>query len=534
VLKLVRNKYVGWSLITVFIGLVIIVPLLFILEGLKAGSNPNVEHINEFLLTDMFLTTIRMIVGVCIFSLILGIPTAYFAANFNFPLRKLLFKANILPIAIPTYIMAFTYASFFSTTGNFNRIMTEWFPYFGDQFNVNVMSEGWLMLFLAFALYPYVYSSALVSFNIKNKHLDEAAASLGKSAWIRFWRVSFPLVLPAVLGGGALVAMEVLNDYGAMSYFNVNTITAGIFQAKQMDFTSSVYLSAVVFIVIVSFFSIYYLIKSYRKVDVIKSSPIHDTIKLKKWKGILISFLVFLPFFLGFIVPVLELIFLAWQRIEIVFSSEFLRIALNSIQLALIPSLIIVVLAIILLYNQYLNKSFLGRLINSLSNIGYAIPGAIIAVAVMAFVISFDSEDKTLYHYLIDSLILLIFAYVIRFMAVGYNTLESGFNKIAHILPDSSRSLGASSLKTLFKVYLPILKSTLFTTLAIVTVDVLKELPITLMLQRFNFNTLATVTYQKAKVSESVQDAAPYALLLIFVGTLAVIFLVTGSKKSSN
>lgn len=508
--------------------------MLFVLDGLSVGNNSNVEHIQKYLLSDMFFTTIRMIIGVCLISLVLGVPAAYLAANFNFPLRNFLFKANILPIAIPTYIMAFAYASFFSVTGNFNFIIEKWFPFLSGEEKIDVMSEGWLMLFLAFALYPYVYSSALVSFNIKNKQLDEAAASLGKSAWSRFWKVSFPLVLPAVFGGGALVAMEVLNDYGAMSYFNVNTITAGIFQAKQMDFASSVYLSALAFIVIVSFFSIYYVIKSYRKVEVIRSSPIHETIELKKWKGLLISFVVFIPFFLGFILPVIELIALAWSRIEVVFSQTFIQIVFNSVQLALIPAVIIVILSLILLYNQYLNNRFLARITNSLSNIGYAIPGAIIAVAIMAFVIYFDNEEKSTYHFLIDSLLLLIFAYVVRFMAVGYNTLESGFNKVTTLLPDSARSLGASSFKTLFKVYFPILKTTLLTTLAIVTVDILKELPITLMLQRFNFNTLATVTYQKAKVSESVQDAAPYALLLIFVGTLAVLFLVSGSKKRST
>jgi iron(III) transport system permease protein len=472
-----------------------------------------------------------MIFGVSIVAFLLGVPAAYFVSNYDFPLRKLLFKANILPIAIPTYIMAFTYASFFSVTGNFNDLIEEWLPFLSESINVDVMTEGWLMIFLGFALYPYVYSSSLVSFSIKNKQLDEAAASLGKSAWKRFWKVSFPLVLPAVFSGLTLVAMEVLNDYGAMSYFNVNTITAGIFQAKQMDFSSSVYLSALTFIIILSVFSVYYIVKSYRKVEVLKSNSNLEVVSLKKGKGALVSFLVFLPFFLGFILPVMELLALTGSKWDVVFSITFMQVTLNSIQLAFIPAFIIVVFSMIFLYNQYLNNNFMSRFMSSVSNIGYAIPGAIIAVAVMAFVIYFDNEDKTMYHFLINSLVLLIFAYIIRFMAVGYNTLESGFNKISKLIPDSSRSLGVSPLKTFFRVYFPLLKTTLLTTLAIVTVDILKELPITLMLQRYNFNTLATITYEKAKISESVQEAAPYALLLIFVGTLAVLFLVAGSKK---
>ena len=535
-MNLWKQKYFSWGLISLLIAAFIFIPLLFVLEGLAHGNNENVQHIQRYLLADLFYTTIRMIIGVAFVAVLLGLPAAYFVATFKFPLRNFLRKANILPIAIPTYIMAFAYASIFSVTGTFY--------YIGELFftreelyawNIDVLTEGWLMIFLGFALYPYVYSASLVSFSIKNKSLEEAAASLGAKPWKRFWRISFPIVLPAALGGMALVAMEVINDYGAMSYFNVNTITAGIFQAKQMDFSSSVFISALTFIIIVSFFTVYYLIKSYKKVQQSTSSTNYDLIKLNKSQGIIISFVVFLPFFFGFILPVLELVYLASSRIDILFSSEFFTIAFNSIQLAIIPALFVVLLSLILLYNQYLNKGFLSRLVAAVSNVGYGIPGAIIAVAVMAFVIIVDNSDKTTYHFLIDSFILLIFAYIIRFMAVGYNTLEGGFNQIAYSLPDTARSSGRGTFYTLIKVYLPLLKGALLTTLAIVVVDILKELPITLLLQRFNFNTLATVAYEKAKVTESVRDAAPYALLLIFVGTLAVLFLVSsGRNKVKN
>lgn len=527
-----KNRYLKWAIIAVLITTLIVVPLLFVLEGLAVGNNPNVQHINKYLLKDLFLTTLRMIIGVSIISFLLAVPAAYLTANYQFPLRRFLLKANILPLAIPTYIMAFVYASFFSISGVLNKVLTSIFPNMDLVSKVDVLNEGWLMFFLSFALYPYIYSVALVTFSLKNKSIDEAAANLGASGWKRFFKISFPIALPAIFGGVSLVAMEVLNDYGAMSYFNVNTITAGIFQAKQMDFIGSVYLSAITFIVILSFFTGYYLIKSYRKISLLKpastNNDLYDTGKKRK---LLISFFVFLPFFFGFIIPIIELFFLASSRISVIFSSEFLRVTLNSVQLAIIPAVIIMIFSFILLYNQYLNNGFKSRFLNAIANVGYAVPGAIIAVAVMAFIFVFDNEEKTVYHFLINSLILLIFAYIIRFMAVGFNTLESGFNQVAHNLPNSARTLGANSFKTLTKVYFPMLKTTFFTGLAIVTVDILKELPMTLLLQRFNFNTLATITYEKAKVSESVQDAAPYALLLIFVGTLAVLFLVKSDRR---
>lgn len=512
--------------------LVVFFPLLFVLDGFFVGSNDNVKHIQEYLLLDLIFTTIRMIFGVGLVSVILGLPTAYFVANYNFPLRNFLRKASLLPIAIPTYIMGFAYASIFSIGGGFYVFLDNFFSkevlY---ALNIDVLNEFYLILFLGFALYPYVYSAALVSFSIKNKKLDEVAASLGISKWRRFWSVSFPLVFPALLSGVALVSMEVINDYGAMSYFNVNTITAGIFQAKQMGFESSVYLSAITFVVIVSFFVLYYILKSFKKVKKAVNSSNYELYAINGKRKYIVTFLVLLPFILGFVFPVAELLRLAASRIDVVFSNDFLYTLLDSVQLAIIPAVIIVCFSLVLLYNQYLNPGVFANGFNAFSSLGYAIPGAIIAMAAMSFVMFFDNEAKSIYHWSIDSLLLLIFAYVIRFMAVGFNTLDGAFSQISTSLPDASRSLGLGSIKSFFKVYNPLLKGAVLTTFTLVTIDILKELPITLLLQRFNFKTLATVAFEKAKVSESVRDASPYALLLIFVGVMAVVFLMKGENK---
>jgi iron(III) transport system permease protein len=529
-----KNKYGGWLIGAFLIATFIFVPLLFVLEGLYQGNNPNVQHIQKFVLSNLVFTTLRMVLGVSAVAILLGVPAAYFVANYSFPLHKFLKKANILPAAIPTYIMAFVYASIFSISGSFERFLT----FFVDRqtifdWNINVLTEGWLMVFLGFSLYPYVYSASLVSFSLKNKRVDEAAASLGAGPWKRFFKIILPISLPAIMSGTALVAMEVVNDYGAMSYFNVKTITAGIFQAKQMDYGSSLYLSALTFIVIVGLFTTFYLIRSFRKFTSPSISSTYDLIPTKGWRAIVISILVFLPFSLGFIFPLVELFILAGSKVDVVMSSVFFYTVTNSIQLAFIPAAIIVVLSLIMLYNNYLNPSRSVSLVTSVSTIGYAIPGAVIAVAVIGFVMYFDNESRSIYHFLVDGLILLMFAYVVRFMAVGYNTLYGGFNQISSSLPDASRSLGKSSLKTFLLVYFPLMRPAIFTTLALVTVDILKELPLTLLLQRFNFNTLATVTYEQAKINESVADASPYALLLIFVGVLAILVLVSTDRKST-
>lgn len=523
--KPIKNKYIGWSLTTVALTLLLFLPLIFILEGLGDSENENVQHIQQYLLKDLFWTTVRMIIGTVLVAVLLGLPTAYFTANFDFPLRKFLRKANILPIAIPTYIMAFVYASVFSVSGSFQRVQSFLFGEDSSPMFIDVMQEGWLMVFLGFALFPYVYTACLASFSIKNKSLDEAAASLGANVWRRFFRIHLPLVLPALLSGIALVSMEVINDYGAMSYFNVNTLTAGIFQAKQMDFKSSVYLSAVVFIGIFSVYILFYFFKSTKRVEGLPPASSTLIVPRKKYQYLL-TFMVAMPFLLGFILPVIELLYLASFRMEVWGSTTFLVIAFNSVQLALIPAIIIVVITLVLLFNQYINRGKSSDFISYFNTLGYAVPGAIIAVAVMAFVIFFDNEEKTTYHWLIDAAILLIFAYIIRFLAVGYYTLDGAFHRLNKSVPDAARSLGSKPVKTFTKIVFPLIRPAIFTTIAVVMVDILKELPITLLLQRFNFDTLATITFEKVKITESVRDASPYALLLIFVGTIGVLVLM--------
>ncbi|MCC5923275.1 MAG: iron ABC transporter permease [Crocinitomicaceae bacterium] len=525
-----KNKYLGWLLLALTLTSLLFFPLIFILEGLGDSSNENVQHIQQYLLWDLIRTTIRMVLGTVAIAVVLGLPIAYLTATFDFPLRRLLRTANILPIAVPTYIMAFVYSSIFSVSGSFIKLQLYIFGEDFMPFRIDVMRETWLMLFLGFALFPYVYSACLASFSIQNKSLDEAAASLGAGAWKRFFKLHLPLVFPALLSGIALVTMEVVNDYGAMSYFNVNTITAGIFQAKQMDFKSSVYLSAMVFIGIFSFYMLFYFFKSTKKITHLTTSG-NNLKQLTKFKRILITFFVAIPCLLGFIVPLMELLYLASFRLSTLTSSRFLITIFNSAQLAIIPAIIVVIVTLILLYNQYINKGRLSEFLSYLSTLGYAIPGAIIAVAVMAFVIYFDSPEKRFYHWSIDALVLLIFAYILRFLAVGYHTLEGAFLRISHTVPDAARSLGASPLKTFFRISFPIIKPAVLTTVAVVMVDILKELPITLLLQRFNFDTLATVTFEKVKITESVRDASPYALLLIFVGTIGVLLLMGKENK---
>ena len=512
---------------------------MFVLEGFTlsgstsaeiAEKQRNINHLKEYVIPEMIYTTLRMIFGVSFVSLLLGVIPAYLLSNYRFPLSIFLRKFNILPLTIPTYIMGFVYASIFSVTGTFTKIALFFFtPEQIFSWDINVITEGWLMVFLGFSLYPYVYSSCLLHFSEKNKSLDEAASTLGVSPVKRFLSVSLPLAVPSILGGVSLVVMEVINDYGAMSYFNVKTFTAGIFQAKQMNFSGSLYLSALLFVVVTFVFSTLFFIRSIRRVKQ-SNSGLTQLKFVSRKNGIFFSLICFLPFFLGFIVPVFQLVYLASNNFSALWSSSILIIFFNALQIALIAAILIVFFAVVMHYNRYLNRSKFANFLANVSTLGYAIPGAVIGVAVIAFIYTLDSSGGW-YQWTINGLVLLVFAYVIRFFAVGYNTTESIFNQVSSQLPDASRTLGKGALFTFLKVYFPSVRFGLLTTLAVVTIDVLKELPLTLILQPFNFETLATKAYKKAKVAESVADAAPYALLLILSGILVTLLFMRSDKK---
>lgn len=537
-MRVIQTKYWTWLFLSVCIGGIIFIPLLFVLDGFVLSGDTsaeivekqeNISHLQEYVLPQMIYTTLRMILGVSFVSLLLGVIPAYVIANFKFPLHRFLKKANIFPLTIPTYIMGFVYASIFSITGSFTKLSLFFFTQ--DQifdWNINVITEGWLMVFLGFSLYPYVYSSCLLHFSDKNKTLDEAASTLGVSSIKRFFKVTFPLSIPSILGGVSLVIMEVVNDYGAMSYFNVKTFTAGIFQAKQMNFSGSLYLSALLFVVVTFVFSTVFFIRATQRVTQINSGVTKLKVVSNR-KGLLFSFLCFLPFFLGFVVPVAQLIYLSSEQLSNVWSTSILIIFFNALQIALIAALFILFFSVILHYNRYLNRGRFSNFLSSISTLGYAIPGAVIGVSVIAFVYALDASGG-LYQWTINSLFLLIFAYIIRFFAVGYNTVESVFDQIPKQLPDASRTLGKNGMLTFFKVYFPTLRFGILTTSAVVTIDILKELPLTLILQPFNFETLATKAYKKAKVAESVADASPYALLLILCGIMVTLLFMRSNK----
>lgn len=522
----------GILLLVLLIGL----PFMVIVYHLITAGGSEFQLLSEIFESDVIYNSVYFLITVISFSALMGVSTAWFVSQYDFPGKKFLSWALILPITIPTYIMAFTYVGILNYTGTLQGFLKNNFGEgIADFFRIDVITPFWLVIFLSLSLFPYVYLAARVAFSRQSSTLIEAGRSMGKNHTNIFFRIALPLARPAIIGGCILVGMEVLNDYGAMAFFGISTFTTSIIHTWQVDIHAALVLSSFLFITI--FILILTERYSRKKRGFSESSrnkpleamPLSGT---KKW---LVTLLCFLPFLLGFLIPVLQLVAWFFVTYEKVIDSKFLIMTYNSFTLALIASLVTTVLALLLAHfytykrnNTAFSKQFV--------TIGYAIPGAIIAVGIL---IPAGSLGNSMDYLLIGTIPVMIYAFVVRFLAVAYNPIEASFEKNARSLRESSQSLGKNKWFTLLKIETPVIKTAIFSAVILVFVDILKELPLTMILRPFDFPTLATNAFTYAKINESVMQSSSAALIIIFIGTIPVIllhrlmnsFMTEGNKK---
>ena len=389
---------------------------------------------------------------------------------------------------------------------------------------------------MALVLYPYVYVIARASFLRQSSGVLETARALRRGPWDTFFRVALPMARPAVAGGLTLVLMEVLNEYGAVRYFGIPTFTTGIFRAwfPLNDPIAAMRLSGILLLFVFTLIVFERVQRGRARFD--DGSRGYRPVVRRglsgrgRWLAVSVCLL---PLVLGFLVPVAQLVAWAGRAGAGALDARFVRLILNTFSLALTAALIAVLGALLIGYAARLSPTPLLRLASKIAVLGYSIPGAVVAVGVF---IPFVWMDRRLNAFmttvfgaptgllLSGTLVALIFAYVVRFLAVALNPIESGFKRLCGNLDDTSRSLGVPPLKTLWKVDLPLLRGTLISAALLVFVDVLKELPLTLILRPFNFDTLATRAFQLATDEQLARSAVP-ALLIIAVGLVPVIVL---------
>lgn len=520
-----------WLLYLVAIVFFISIPLVSVVWNVFGGVGEMWEHILKYFLPDYIKNSFLLLFGTGVLTFLLGVSSAWIVANYEFRFRKLVQWLLFLPLAIPSYIMAYTYVGAWGNGGTLIQLLNK----IGvDIHKIEVMNIYGLIWVLSLSFYPYVYAGSRALFIGYPKVLRESTALLGASKYNYFFRVALPLASPAIIGGLFLVFMEVLNDYGAAKYYGINTFTTGIFRTWTAleDLQSAVYLSAILVVIVFLILSLVKWLrknKSYSlKLDETNEDKKQRTVLIGKKKIMYLSVL-FVPVLFGLFIPVGQLVYWAVFSFKEMVTIKLFTTCLQSFGVALVTAVFVVLFSILIIYFSRWNVLKRFNAFTKFATIGYVIPGAIIGIAIIKSsqtIINFfyDTFELKVGYLFYGSSFVLIYAYIFRFLAVAFNPIEANSLKYGENLVNASYLLGFNKFKTFLKVELPLLKNILISTFVLVFIDVLKELPLTLILKPYDLNTLAVVAYEYAD-DERLAEAAVPALFLIAIIALLMFFI---------
>jgi iron(III) transport system permease protein len=512
----------------------------------SAGTEEIWQHLATTVLPEYIANTLWLCGGVGLGVIVVGVATAWLVAMHEFPGRRIFEWALVLPLAMPAYVLAYIYTDFFQFSGPLQTALRESFGWErGDYWFPEVRSLGGAIAVFIGVMYPYVYLLARTAFIERSSGMLEAARSLGLGAWRSFFSVSLPLARPAVAAGAALALMETLADYGAVSYFAVQTFTTGIYRAwfSLGDRTAAAQLAALLlgFVILLLALERYAQGRARFYNTTVRNRPLRGA-RLRGPQALAAWLVCMLPLFCGFLLPAGLLLRLVLSDEEAQFGMRFIELSGNSFLLAGLSSLLAVALALLLAYGARLAKGHLAAGLNRLVGLGYAVPGSVIAVGVLIPVTRLDHWLAAQWQLatgdnpgliLTGGIAALIYAYLVRVLAVALQSVHTSLAKITPNMDAAARSLGLGQMATLRRVHLPMLRGSVLTAGLLVFVDVMKELPATLVMRPFNFDTLATQTYTLA-ADERLAEAAVPALAIVCVGLLPLVVLsrqITCSRR---
>ena len=519
-----------WHGIPLFILLFFLAPILIILSSVFADYSENWSHIYEYVLGDYILNSLILVSGVSLIVMIIGSLTAWLVSNYQFFGKRFFEWGLILPLAIPPYILAYTFTGLFDSYGTMNEIARSIFNLEQNEMLFpNIRNIYGAIIVFSFTLYPYVYLICRTAFLNQSRSMFEVGRTLGLSQASIFLKLALPLVRPALIAGTMIVAMETLSDFGAVDHFAISTFTTGIFRTwyGMYDLTTAMQLASMLLIFITFCLVIERTSRKNANYSTIGSNfkPTQVT-RLGSLGSFVCFFVCFIPIFIGFILPILEILNWSLRFNTSFFNEQFFSISLNTVLLSILSAILCTFIAMIINFSiRYKNSSVI-KSINPFLNIGYAVPGLILAVGIVQLFVFLDNNILNSFegYFLTGSLFGLIFAYIIKSYALANSTYEAGYQKISQTIDDSARVLKSTGLNLLFRVHFPILKTSFFTSILLVTSEVVKELPATLILRPFNFETLAVSTYIYASEERMVEAAAP-ATAIILIGLIPIFFI---------
>lgn len=517
------KRFSFWSIVALLLSIVFISPIIIILSELFFPVNENWQHVLQHVLLNYLKNTGILIAGVTLLAGIIGISTAWLVSQFNFIGKTYIEWLLVMPLAIPTYIMAYAYA------GIFDFFITE--KIIPAYFDIKNMAG--LIVMLSFSLFPYVYMLCKNSFTSQNASLIDAAKTMGKGNWETFFKVALPLARTAIIAGISILVMELLNDYGAVKYFGIETITTGIFRTwfSMGDLNTAIRLCAIVLTIVIFFLTIERIQRGKKTLTEMGNQYKKGVLKnLVGFNAVGVIFICSLPILFGFIIPLIKIIHWVVLTAPKTFTFNFGQSLFNTFLLATITALLSVVAAIIFNFAKHWETLWIVKVFTRLATTGYAIPGAVIAIGILVPALFIDKQLFSGYSLLNYTIIFLVLAYLIRFIAVSNNALESSFKKISPQLTAASRIMGKSSFTTLMKVHLPLVKPGLISAAILVFVEVIKELPLTLIIRPFDYNTLATKCFELAS-DERIAESSIYSLLIIITGIIPIFTLHYFERK---
>jgi iron(III) transport system permease protein len=520
------------------IALLVGVPVIGVLSNLVPGLGSNTAGVGDATFAHLWATVLpeylrnsfAIAAIVMVLTAMIGIGCAWLVVVLDFPGKRIFEWALVLPLAMPAYVVAYAYTDFLQFSGPVQTVLRAtfnwqareyWFP--------QIRSVGGAGILFALVLYPYVYLLARNAFLERSPRMWDAARTLGAGPWEAFFKVSLPLARPAAAAGIALALMETLADYGAVAYFGVPTLTTGIYKSwySFSDPVAAAQIAAVLLLTVIVLMFLeqksrgrarYYAIGT--RIDV---QPAHQLGGGAAWGAALFCAM---PVLLGFVLPLLILLRLLLAEESLNLGFRYFSWLINTVSVAGATAVIAIVICLLLAYAARVSKSTVQAACNRIVSMGYAIPGAVIAVGILIPLSRIDrwTAEHGAGWVLTGSLIALIYAYLVRFLAVSYQSVQAGLVKITPSMDASARSLGHGLGSVLLRIHTPLLWRSVVTAGLLVFVDVVKELPATLTIRPFNFDTLAVITYQLA-ADERLAEAALPAFTIVMIAFVPVLML---------
>ncbi len=533
-----KDPDVWWRAGALLVSSLLLLPIAAITFLALAPSENIWPHLVATVLPDYLLQTALLMTGVGALTFLMGTSAGWLITMYRFPGRKVMQWLLLLPLAMPTYIIAYTYVDVFEYAGPFQTAIREiagwrsktdyWFP--------DIRSLGGAIFVMSLVLYPYVFITARASFMRQSVCHLEVARTLGRTPAGVFFTVALPLARPAIAVGVSLAMMECLNDIGAVEHFGVRTLTLGIYSTwlGRGNLGGAAQIALVMFVFVIA---LLWLERTGRKNQSFYHTTTHEhplsRTRLVGWRGWAATVFCLLPVTLGFFIPGGVLTSFAVTRFADAATPEFSHAVLNTLTLAGIAAAIAVLAGLFLAYANRLAGNAMVRMAVRMASVGYAVPGTVLGIGIL---VPLTATDNALSRFaqetfgistgliLSGSIAAITFGYVVRFLAISHGNLETGLQRVTPSLAAAARTLGRSPTGALKDVHLPLIRPALMSAALLVFVDCMKELPATLILRPFNFETLSTMVYTLASLDQ-LEDSALAALTIVASGIIPVIIL---------